>query len=198
MRSRFSGFGPVSNEFEGEASGPSKSQAKREMKALQDLGEDLVGFGAQQLAALQLPTALSDAIDQYRRTKTHEGRRRQMQFIGKLMRRVDAEPIRQAVDAQRAGKSLDAAALHAAERWRADLLVDDEALQRWAAAHPQSDLQRLRSLIRSARKDAVDAAARAAANQPVVASRAARELFRAVRDSLDTHPERDESDPPQP
>jgi ribosome-associated protein len=195
MRSRFSGFGPVSNEFEDPAAGPSKSQLKRDMQALQDLGSALAEFGPQQLASLDLPSSLREALDTYRQTRSHEGRRRQMQFIGKLMRQVDVQPIREAVEARRAGRSLDAALLHAAERWRADLIADDLALQRWANERPQSDLQHIRSLVRAARKEAGAAAERMAANQTVHGSRAARDLFRAVRDALEDIPVRDESLP---
>lgn len=193
MRSRFSGFGPVSNEFQDPDAGPSKSQLKRDMLALQALGAALTGFSAQQVSSLNLPATLAEALSTYRNTKSHEGRRRQMQYIGKLMRQIDAAPVRAAVEAQRAGRSLDAARLHAAEQWRDELIADDEALQRWAAERPQSDLQHIRSLVRSARKDAQAAARLAAANQTVAASRAARELFRAVRDALDDVPAPDDA-----
>jgi ribosome-associated protein len=196
MRSRFSGYGPVSNEFEDPAAGPSKSQLKRDMQALQDLGAALTEFGPQQLASLDLPSGLREALDAYRQTRSHEGRRRQMQFIGKLMRQADVQPIREAVEAKRAGRSLDAALQHAAEQWRADLIADDAALQRWASERPQSDLQHIRSLVRAARKDAEIAAERTAANQTVHGSRAARDLFRAVRDALEEVPVRDQPSPP--
>lgn len=98
-----------------------------------------------------------------------------MQYIGKLMRGVDAEPIREAVAAMQLGQARDALALHEAERWRAELLASDDAIERWRAAHPAADLQRLRSLVRAARKDA-------AASPEQRSGRAFRELFRFLRD----------------
>jgi ribosome-associated protein len=78
-----------------------------------------------------------------------------MQYIGKLMRQADAEPLREAVAAVRLGSARDTLQLHEAERWRAELVADDAAMERWAHTYPQSDLQQLRSLVRAARADAV-------------------------------------------
>ena len=74
-----------------------------------------------------MPERLRDAMHEYQRTRTHEGRRRQMQYIGKLMRGADAEPIREAVADMQLGRAKDALALHQAERWRAELIADDDA-----------------------------------------------------------------------
>lgn len=129
----------------------SKSQRKREMQALQTLGEALAELPRERLAAVAMPEALREAIAEYQRTRSHEGRRRQMQYVGKLMRRADAEPLHDAVAAFRLGSARDALLLHEAERWRAELVAADAALQRWAQAHPASDLPRLRSLVQAAR-----------------------------------------------
>jgi ribosome-associated protein len=137
---------------------PSKSQRKRDMHELQALGQALTELPAERLAAIEMPERLRAAIDEYLRTRSHEGRRRQMQYIGKLMRLADAEPLREAVDAFKLGSAQDALRLHQAERWRAELVLDDEALARWAQTYPHSDLQQLRSLVRVARTDAADQA----------------------------------------
>ena len=95
-----------------------------------------------------------DLIREAQRITAHEGRRRQMQYIGKLMRRTDPEPLREAVAAMQLGHAKDALALHDAERWRAELIASDDALTEWTANRPQADVQQLRSLVRAARKDA--------------------------------------------
>ncbi len=153
---------------------PSKTQRKRDAHDLQALGDALAELPADRLAVLELPQSLRDALDELRSIRSHEGRRRQAQYIGKLMRQVDAQPLREAVAAARLGGAQDALALHEAERWRAELVAGDAALTRWAAAHPGSDLQQLRSLVRAARSDT---------DKPPEQrhGRAWRELFRFVR-----------------
>jgi ribosome-associated protein len=167
---------------------PSKSALKRQMHDLQALGEALVTLPASRCEPLNLPEPLQDALAEYRRTRSHEGRRRQMQFIGKLMRQVDPEPIRQAVAAFRLGGAQDALALHAAERWREELLTDDGAVKRWLDEHPDTDSQRLRSLVRSARQDA---RADLPDGQPRH-GRAYRELFQLVKAALSSADEADD------
>ncbi len=154
---------------------PSKTQRKKASHELQDLGEALVALPDNRLADLDIDESLRGAIDEYRRTRSHEGRRRQMQYIGKLMRRTDPEPLREAVAAMQLGRARDALALHEAERWRAELIADDDALTRWSAGHPEADLQRLRSLVRAARKDAASAPEQRS-------GKAFRDLFRYLRD----------------
>ena len=153
---------------------PSKTQRKKASHDLQDLGEALVALPDSRLLELEIDETLRDAIQEYKRTRTHEGRRRQMQFIGKLMRRTDPEPLREAVAAMQLGRAKDALALHEAERWRTELVADDGALTRWTAEHPDSDLQQLRSLVRAARKDA-------AAAPEQRSGRAYRDLFKFIR-----------------
>jgi ribosome-associated protein len=153
---------------------PSKTRRKKDSHDLQDLGEALVAMPDGRLIDLPMDESLLDAIRQYRVTRTHEGRRRQMQYIGKLMRRNDPEPLREAVAAMQLGQAKDALALHDAERWRNELIASDSALDTWLADHPQADVQQLRSLIRAARKDAS-----AAPEQR--SGKAFRELFRFLR-----------------
>jgi ribosome-associated protein len=130
---------------------------KQEAHELQTLGRELSELPEDRLAAIDMPDALREAIVTFRRTKSHEGRRRQLQYVGKQMRAADAGPLREAVDAYKLGSAKDTLRLHEAERWRDELVANDEALTRWTQEFPQSDLQRLRSLIRSARKDAAAA-----------------------------------------
>jgi ribosome-associated protein len=153
---------------------PSKTQRKKASHELQDLGEAVIALPDNRLADLPIDETLRDAIAEYKRTRTHEGRRRQMQYIGKLMRRTDPEPLREAVAAMQLGRAKDALALHEAEHWRSALIDDDAALTRWTAEHPESDLQQLRSLIRAARKDAATAPEQRS-------GRAYRDLFRFIR-----------------
>jgi ribosome-associated protein len=155
---------------------PSKTRLKEASHELQSLGAALVELSEERLAGLGLPEPLLDALQAYRRIRSHEARRRHMQLIGKLMRSADVDAARRAVDEIRLGRTQDSLALHQAERWRAELIADDEAATRFASAHPGTDTQRLRSLVRNARKDA--------ALQPEQRSgRAFRELFQFVRAS---------------
>jgi ribosome-associated protein len=132
---------------------PSKSALKREAHEQQAIGQALSELPDAALAAIEMPEALRDAITQLRRTRSHEGKRRQLQYVGKLMRSADIEPLRQAVAAAQLGRAHDALALHRAEHWRAELVADDDALTRWMSEQPQTDLQQLRALIRNARKE---------------------------------------------
>jgi len=153
---------------------PSKTQKKRESHVLQSLGEDLLTLPADRLAPLGLPEILLDAVKAAKKITAHEGRRRQMQYIGKLMRNVDAEPIREAVAAFKLGHAKDSLALHQSERWRERLLAEDGALQEFIEQHAGIDVQQLRSLVRAARKDA--------ALEPEKRSgRAYRELFQFIK-----------------
>ena len=153
---------------------PSKTKRKQHAHQLQDLGEALVELPAGRLAATPMPETLRDAIAEYHRTRSFEGKRRQLQLIGKRMRFADEAPLREAVDAFKLGSAKDTLVLHEVERWRDELVTDDEALTRWAQSYPKSDLQQLRSLLRAARKDA--AAAPEQRN-----GRGYRELFQFVK-----------------
>ncbi|MBI5450131.1 MAG: DUF615 domain-containing protein [Gammaproteobacteria bacterium] len=132
---------------------PSKSQRKRDVEALQDLGAELVRLNADLLRGIALPEALADAIHQARRITSHEGRRRQLQYIGKLMRTVDSVSIRAQLDQALGSSRQHTARLHAIERWRDRLLADDATLTELVAQYPQIDLPALRTLIRGARSE---------------------------------------------
>lgn len=133
---------------------PSKTALKKQAHEQQALGEALAALPEARLATIEMPEALRDALQEYQRTRSHEGRRRQRQRIGKLMRQADLASLEQAVAEAQLGRAHDALALHRAEHWRVELMADDEALTRWLAAHPDTDAQQLRTLIRNARKDA--------------------------------------------
>ena len=132
---------------------PSKTRLKQQAHELQQLGMALAELPDARLTQLQLPERLLDALLQFRQTRTHEGRRRQLQYVGKLMREVDDAPLREAVAEARIGSARDTLLLHEAERWRDALLADDEALTRWLREHADCDAQRLRSLVRAARRE---------------------------------------------
>ncbi len=151
---------------------PSKSQRKRDMAALQDIGTELVMLNADQLAQIELPERLFEAIVDAQRIRDFEGRRRQMQFIGKLMREIDAAPIRARLDLWSGVARASTAQQRLIERWRERLLADDAALTSFAADYAGCDLQHLRSLIASVKRDRT--LNRAPKNY--------RELFRAIRD----------------
>ena len=136
---------------------PSKTLRKQKAHDLQSLGQDLVELPASRLVGLAMPEVLRDAIAEYKRTRSFEGKRRQLQYIGKQMRHADEAPLREAVSAYKLGSAKDTLKLHETECWRDELVADDAAATRWAAEFPGSDLQRLRSLIRAARKDAAAA-----------------------------------------
>ena len=153
---------------------PSKTRLKQASHELQALGVALVELSDERLAKLAMPERLLDALRAYKQTRSHEGRRRQMQYIGKLMRGVDVEPLRAAVTQVQLGQTRESLALHQAERWRAELLTDDEALTRFACEHPDADMQQLRTVIRNARKDA-------ALVPEKRSGRAYRELFQFIK-----------------
>jgi ribosome-associated protein len=152
---------------------PSKTQVKRAMLELQALGDALLELPAAQLAAFELPEPLRQAIDEARRISSHGAKRRQRQYIGRLMRDIDAEPIRTRLAALDGGSRAASARQRQLERWRERLLEDDTALTDFAAAYPGADLQVLRTLIRNARKELAE-------GRP---PRAQRELFRLVRET---------------
>jgi ribosome-associated protein len=161
---------------------PSKTRRKQQSHDLQSLGEALAAMGDDRLTRLVADGAMSesllDALREYKRTRSFEGQRRQMQYVGKLMRQLDAEPLREAVAEQRLPGARATLRLHQAERWRDELIADDAALTRWIAEFPDSDAQVLRSLVRAARKDGV---------RPLGErqGRHHRDVFRFVQQALD-------------
>ncbi len=132
---------------------PSKSQKKRDAEALQALGTELIALSHDSLKKLQLPENLYLAIREAQKITANGAIRRQRQYIGKLMRDIDPEPIREFLAVLRGESDQHTAWLHRLERQRDRLLQDDEALAEFLAAHPDCDVQNLRQLIRNARKE---------------------------------------------
>jgi ribosome-associated protein len=153
----------------------SKSQIKREMHHLRDLGEALVKLPKDQFETFDLPEQLHDAVLEAKRIHQHGALKRQLQYIGKLMREVDAEPIQQQLDTILGHSRQAAQQLHHIERWRDKLLQErDHALEELVTQHPEADRQYLRQLLRNARKETLE-------NRP---PKSARALFRYLRDLL--------------
>ncbi len=134
----------------------SKSEKKRQLNELQDLGKELTELPKDKLRAMNLDPDLLDAILDYKRFTAHGAIKRQEQYIGKLMREVDPAPIRQFLAVMRGESSEHTAWLHLVERWRERLLEKDEMLATFLNEFPEGDAQQLRTLIRNARKEHLD------------------------------------------
>jgi len=181
-----------SSEFEQKYERPSKSQLKREMTALQKLGEALVDAPRDRVKKVPMPEDVLEAILECQQISSHEGRRRQLQFVGKKMRTLTEEEtaiIQKTVDGWRGTSKSEAAALHAIERQRERLLADDNALTDLCAQHPILNVQQLRTLIRNARKEQAD-------NKPPKAYREIFQILKSLRAPTDDQvsDENDEED----
>lgn len=167
---------------------PSKTQLKQEMHELQAMGLELLQLSDAQLDRLEMPERLREALRDMRGMTNFGARRRQAQFIGKLLRQADEAPLRAALADFQAGQA-QAAALHRnAERWRERLLADSAELAAWAAEYPGSDLQVLRNLLRNLQRAAPQDGAAPSAGW----TRQYRELFRLLRETLnEVSPEED-------
>lgn len=166
-----------SSEFEQQYDRPSKSQLKREMTALQKLGAELVEEARDRVKRIPMPEDVRDAILECQQIKDHEGRRRQLQYVGKKMRSLNEEEfavIQATIDSWKGASKAETAALHALERQRDKLLADDEALTLLLSRHPQVDVQHLRTLIRNARKEVSE-------NKPPKAYREIYQLLKSLQ-----------------
>jgi ribosome-associated protein len=167
---------------------PSRTELKKESTELQKLGEGLLTLRGDLFERLALPESLVTALEDLRRISNFEGRRRQMQYVGKLMRQLDPQAqqaVRDALEEQRSGSAQQTMALHAAEKWRDDLIASDDALQSWLQAHPETDVQQLRALVRQARKDSAPTQDEVSKGLAPRRGRAYREIFLIVRDQLE-------------
>jgi ribosome-associated protein len=163
-----------SNEFEQEYERPSKSELKRQMTALQKLGAELVAEPSDRVKRVPMPEDVREAILECQQIKDHEGRRRQLQYVGKKMRTLNEEEIaaiQRVIDSWKGASKAETAALHAIERKRDKLLADDKALTELLQEHPELDVQQLRTLIRNARKEQAE-------NKP---PKAYREIFQILK-----------------
>ncbi len=176
-----------SSEFEQQYDRPSKSQRKRDMTALQKLGEALVAEPKDRVMRVPMPEDVRDVILECQRIKDHEGRRRQLQYVGKKMRTLEEEEIeaiQKTLDSWRGLSKSDTAALHALEKKREKLLADDKVLTELLQQHPELDGQHLRTLIRNARKEQAE-------NKP---PKAYREIFQVLKHLQEEKTQADTSD----
>lgn len=164
---------PIQDTEFDEPEAPSKSRRKRDMLELQQLGEELLTFDAAALRQMGLPESLFEALENARRITAHGGRRRQLQYIGKLMRNLDTAPIRSAIASRRQQETTHTRAFHRLELLREALIDDVDAALAGVLEHfPAADRQQLRRLARQARTERET-------RQP---PRAARALFRYLRE----------------
>ncbi|MDO8050903.1 DUF615 domain-containing protein [Janthinobacterium sp. SUN211] len=164
-----------STEFEQEYERPSKSELKRQMTVLQKLGEELVNEARDRVKRVPMPEDVRDAILECQQIKDHEGRRRQLQYVGKKMRTLDEDEvaaIQRTIDSWKGLSKADTANMHAMERRRDKLLTDDKALTVLLSENPELDVQHLRTLIRNARKEQAE-------NKP---PKAYREIFQILKE----------------
>jgi ribosome-associated protein len=164
-----------SDEFEPEYERPSKSELKRQSNELQKLGEQLIDAPRDRVKRVEMPEDVKEAILACQTITNHEGRRRQLQFVGKKMRTLDEEEvavIQRAIESWKGASKAETASLHALERRRDKLLADDNALTPLLEEHPELDVQQLRTLIRNARKEQAE-------NKP---PKAYREIFQILKD----------------
>lgn len=131
----------------------SKTRRKRQMHDLQAVGIALTKLPADQLAKVELPERLREAVEAARSITKHEALRRQMQYIGKLMRQLDAGPIVAQLDAFRAPASRETARFHRAETWRESLLGEADGIARFVAEFPSADAATLHRLAAAAREE---------------------------------------------
>ena len=131
----------------------SKTRRKKEMAGLQDVGAELVALPAEALARIRMPERLREAVEDARRIKAHEGRRRQIQYIGRLMRDVDAAPLVEQLAAIKAPSKRQTALFHVAERWRDELVASPASLERFTAEFPEADARRIGELADEAREE---------------------------------------------
>lgn len=163
-----------STEFEQEYERPSKSELKRQMTALQKLGAELIAEARDRVKRIPMPEDVRDAILECQLITDHEGRRRQLQYVGKKMRSLEEHElaaIQKMLDSWKGASKSETAALHAIERKRDKLLADDAALTVLLQQNPQLEAQHLRTLIRNARKEQAE-------NKP---PKAYREIFQILK-----------------
>ena len=156
----------------------SKTRRKKEMLDLQKVGAELIDLSEFQINNLLLDEKLKNAVLEAKRIKSHGARKRQMLYVGRLMRETDAAPIREQLEAINGSSARLTAAHRRLEAWREKLLADDAALSEFAAAFPGSDVQALRTLIRNTRKEQKEA-------KP---PRSFRELFRLIKECSSSNP----------
>ena len=171
--------------------GKTRTDRKKDSDDLQALGVELLTLRNDLTERLHaqghMTDLLREALAEARRITNFEGKRRQMQYVGKLMRKLSDESIEAVKDAlneQRMGSTKDTLALHLAESWRDRLMAEDTALQEWMTEYPSTDSQQLRALVRQARKDDVTTKADIAKGLLPRQSRAYREIFQLIKEQF--------------
>ena len=161
---------------------PSKTQLKNAMLELQDLGAALLTLPEATLATLEMNDLLRTALRDLRRLTNHGAHKRQLQFVGKLMRNEDVAPYRKALAEMQAGQVRNIRALKDIEQWRERLLTDEDALGAWTATYPASDTPQFRSLVRNAQRERAQSLSTAARTHTEPSNgRFFRELFKVLR-----------------
>lgn len=163
--------------------GPSKSQRKRDMHTLQDLGTQLLELSNEKLSKLNLDDSLLRAIKEAQHITAREGKRRQLQYIGKLMRHEDADNIRHQLDLWDNGSKEQSKAMHRVEALRDLLMRDDSALTEFFNEFPQADPQAFRTAVRAAKSEAQKNASLPEGKEPI--RKHFRQLFQAIKSTID-------------
>ncbi len=132
---------------------PNKSQQKRDIQALRELGKQLISLPREQLNKMGLPAELYEAIILAQNTSGREGRKRQMLYVGKVLRKIDSKHIKSQLEARQHGSKENTANMHRIESLRDLLINDDNALTEFLAEYPDTDIQKLRATIRAARSE---------------------------------------------
>lgn len=159
----------------------SKTKLKAEADAAQTIGKKLIDLSKDRLIKLELPEALFDAVMEAKRLTANGAIRRQLQYLGRLMRDIDSAPIVEQLQAWEGKNVQENARFHTMERWRTRLIAEPNTLQEFLKAFPQADIQLLRTLIRNAQREE-------AALKPLKSSR---ELFKLIRALLENDIEQD-------
>ncbi|MGR6873511.1 ribosome biogenesis factor YjgA [Pseudomonas sp. HK3] len=169
------------DQFE-EYSGPSKSQIKREMHALQELGKRICELPKKQLKTLPLTATMIEAVAEWDRIKKNEAKRRHLQYIGRVMRSEDVESVQLALDKQDPSSEEYNRVLHQQEKWRDRLITGGkDALSEFCDQFDVTDIQHLRQLIRNAAKEHEDKEANPDTHQAKMGKSAARKLFLFIK-----------------
>jgi ribosome-associated protein len=150
----------------------SKTKLKAEADVAQSIGKKLIALSKDRLIKLELPETLFDAVMEAKRLTANGAIRRQLQYLGRLMRDVDSAPIVEQLEAWEGKNTQENARFHTMERWRTRLITEPAALQEFLTKYPQIDIQQFRTLVRNAQKEE-------AAQKPPKSSR---ELFKLIRE----------------
>ena len=153
----------------------SKTKRKQQMLELQDMGEELVELSKDSLKKIPMSDELREAIKEYQRIPSHGAHRRQLQYIGRIMRNEDTAPIVEKLKQLKGSSTAATALLHRIERFRNEMIASDEAITRFLGIYPSVEVQPLRALVRNARKEAE------LAKPP----KASRELFQMIKHAIE-------------